>query len=73
MKIVLDITKEKINKNLNQIHEFQDTFLRWAVDGESPADYPKDILHFLRIFNDIDSHFLDIIHLIENDKIESEN
>jgi hypothetical protein len=62
MKILIDTEKEKINTTLNQVRELKDSFLRWAVDNESPAKYPEDILHFLRTFNDVDTHFADIMN-----------
>jgi hypothetical protein len=62
MNVIIEAEKEKINTTLNRVRELKDRFLVWALDDESPAKYPEDILHFLRTFNDLDTHFADIMN-----------
>ena len=61
MEVIIEAEKEKINTTRNQVRELKDCFLRWSIDNESPAKYPEDILHFLRAFNEVDMHFVDIM------------
>jgi hypothetical protein len=61
MKVIIEAEKEKINTILNQVRELKENFLIWAVDNESPAKYPEDLLCYLRTFNDVDTHFCDIM------------
>lgn len=65
MKVIIEAEKEQINTTINRVRELNDSFLRWAIDDESPAKYPEDILHFLRIIAEIDKHFVSIMHKLE--------
>lgn len=61
MKVVLNADKEKINTTLNKVRSFQEDFLRWTVENESPAKYPGEIIWYLKFFSEVDKHFLAIM------------
>jgi hypothetical protein len=72
MKILIEVDKEKMNTTLNQVRGFREDFLRWTVYDESPAKYPEDILWYLRVFNDVDLHLLDIMKKLWEDTDENQ-
>jgi hypothetical protein len=47
MKIFLEVNEKEINEISNKIHSFQDDFLKWAINDESPAKHPQDLLWYL--------------------------
>lgn len=62
MKVLIETNKKEINTISNHVQTFRESFLRWSIDNESPAKYPADIILFLRMLDEINSHFNAIMH-----------
>lgn len=71
MKLVTITTRffaENIIEHLSHIRQLKDLYLKWCIEGTSPADDDGDMLTILRMIDGIDNHFLTLDKRMDNAK-----
>ncbi|MFA5478927.1 MAG: hypothetical protein WC337_02805 [Candidatus Muiribacteriota bacterium] len=59
-EIRFEASHDEIHTFLLQVMDFKETYLNWFAKGDSPGNYPSELVFYVKLFDRLETHFADL-------------
>ena len=59
-EIRFETSHDEIHTFLLQVMDFRETYLGWFAKGDSPGNYPSELVFYVKLFDRLETHFANL-------------